>query len=409
MTSGRGAGEERSTKIESMTPPRSRKIFQAMGLMVLGAIFVQALVTDVPLPPEAPDWLGPVNDGLVCLGFLLFGVAFWWCTRHGSSRRASPAVLALLGFQALLGFGLWTELFLLLAAEVPFVLPQRLAVRWMVAQAGITVLSGALLLAAGGFVITPGTEDLPLWLAVLITMATVLIMQGFAFCVGYVAATERGGRDDLARVNAELRATQELLADSTRMAERLLISRELHDTLGHHLTVLSLNLEIAKQVTEGKAAEPIAEAQAVTRLLLADVRGVVGELRDDRALDLRGALATLAAGTPEPRIHLSFDGNVEVRDPAQAHVLFRCVQEAITNAVRHARARNLWIELAPEGEGVALRVRDDGNGVQEIRTGNGLTGMRERVEETGGRLEIDSRPGAGFVLTAWVPSPAGWP
>ncbi|HEX2224008.1 MAG TPA: sensor histidine kinase [Thermoanaerobaculia bacterium] len=392
-----------------MGVPRAQKIFQAMGLILLAALLVQALVMEVELPPEAPPWLGTLNDAFVVLGFLLFGAAFWWCTSRGSSRRTSPSILALLGFQALLGFGLWTDLFLLLAAEVPFVLPQRVAVRWMAAQAVITVLAGLQLLAAGGFVVSPGTEHLPRWLSVVLTLVTVLIMQGFAFCVGYVAATERSARADLARVNAELRATQELLADSTRMAERLQISRELHDTLGHHLTVLSLNLEHAKQVADGRAAGPIADAQAVTRLLLADVRGVVGELRDDRALDLRGALETLAAGTPEPRIHFSFADGVEVQDPAQAHILFRCVQEAITNAVRHARARNLWIVLAPEAEGVALRVRDDGDGVPEVRPGNGLTGMRERVEESGGRLEVESRPGAGFALTAWVPGPAGWP
>jgi signal transduction histidine kinase len=245
-----------------------------------------------------------------------------------------------------------------------------------------------------------------------ITLASILVWQAFAFCSGYLVVHERQASDELARANAELRATQELLAESRRLAERVQISRELHDTLGHHLTVLSLNLEIAKQVSEGKAKEAVEEAQAVTRLLLADVRGVVSDLREERAadpgMDLRHALETLVAGTPSPQVHLAIADGVEVRDPARGHILLRCVQEAITNAARHARARHLWIEVAADGDGLALRVRDDGRGAREVRPGNGLTGMRERVEGAGGRLEIDPGPGRGLALSAWLPTPAEW-
>lgn len=145
----------------------------------------------------------------------------------------------------------------------------------------------------------------------------------------------------------------------------------------------------------------------MTRLLLSDVREVVSSLREDRPVDLRRALETLAAGTPEPRVHLSFPENLEIRDPSQANALFRCAQEAITNSVRHARARNLWIELKKEEDGIALRARDDGRGTAAVQAGNGLQGMRERLEEIGGRLEIESWPGQGFALRAWTPVAQG--
>ncbi|HEY9422348.1 MAG TPA: sensor histidine kinase, partial [Thermoanaerobaculia bacterium] len=185
--------------------------------------------------------------------------------------------------------------------------------------------------------------------------------------------------------------------------ERLQISRELHDTLGHHLTVLSVNLDLAQRLTDGKAAEPVREAHGIARLLLAEVREVVGSLREDRSVDLRRAIETLIAGTPEPRVHLDFPEDLGIPDPVRAHALFRCVQEAVTNAVRHAGARNLWIELAHENGGIVLRARDDGRGSAAVQAGNGLRGMRERLEESGGSLEIASEPGQGFCLRCWMP------
>jgi signal transduction histidine kinase len=75
----------------------------------------------------------------------------------------------------------------------------------------------------------------------------------------------------------------------------------------------------------------------------------------------------------------------------------------ITNAVRHARADNLWLVLQHDGERVALNARDDGQGVKKVEWGNGLNGMAERLETLGGGLEIETKPGAGFRLQAWVP------
>jgi signal transduction histidine kinase len=146
----------------------------------------------------------------------------------------------------------------------------------------------------------------------------------------------------------------------------------------------------------------------VTRLLLTDVRDVVGALREERALDLRRALEDLASAAPEPRVHLACPTDLEVSDPLRAHTLFRCAQEAITNAVRHAQAKNVWIELSREADGgLQLHARDDGRGAAAVEPGNGLRGMRERLEEAGGSLEIAAAPGAGFALRAALPAFAG--
>ena len=99
--------------------------------------------------------------------------------------------------------------------------------------------------------------------------------------------------------------------------------------------------------------------------------------------------------------------DLAIDDPTRAHTVLRCVQEIITNAIRHSAAGNLWIELARTDTGVAIRARDDGRGAKEIRPGHGLTGMRERLEQVGGQLEIETQAAKGFRLNAWIPLSGG--
>jgi signal transduction histidine kinase len=95
--------------------------------------------------------------------------------------------------------------------------------------------------------------------------------------------------------------------------------------------------------------------------------------------------------------------DLDIIDPIIAQTVLRCVQEIVTNAVRHAHAANLWIELV-RGDGyVELRARDDGRGADAITPGHGLAGMRERVELIGGRLWLESAPARGFSVTASIP------
>jgi signal transduction histidine kinase len=85
--------------------------------------------------------------------------------------------------------------------------------------------------------------------------------------------------------------------------------------------------------------------------------------------------------------------------------VFRCVQEILTNTLRHAFARNLWIEVAATGDGgIQVHARDDGQGVAELKPGAGLSGMRERFAQLGGRVELRPGAGRGMELVAWLPS-----
>jgi signal transduction histidine kinase len=211
----------------------------------------------------------------------------------------------------------------------------------------------------------------------------------------------------LAQTNRELRAAQAIIANNVRDAERLRISRELHDAWGHELTALGLQLEIASHVTgPGRANDHVVQAKGLASALLGKVRDVVAALREVERCDLKEALEALSQSVPRPAIHVEISPRVRV-GPDQAHALMRCAQEAVTNAVRHSEAINLWLQVTSDGEGVRLVARDDGSARPAASApGSGLVGMRERVESLGGRLAVRTGVDFGFTVEAWLPSRA---
>ena len=228
--------------------------------------------------------------------------------------------------------------------------------------------------------------------------------QAFAILLTHVARSEAEGRTALLERNVQLLATRHLLAERTRLAERLRMARDLHDGLGHHLTALSLNLEAASHTAEGGAQEHIARAQAVAKSLLGDVRATVTGVRDE-GIDPLPAIRALVEPIDVPRVHLSTPDTLPPCDAARAEALLRLVQEIVTNALRHAQAHNLWISLSATPRAIDVDGRDDGRGAAGWRDGNGLRGMRERLAELGGSLDVTSTPGAGFAVHARIPQP----
>jgi signal transduction histidine kinase len=208
----------------------------------------------------------------------------------------------------------------------------------------------------------------------------------------------------LAQTNGELRSAQAIVANNVRDAERLRISRELHDAWGHELTALGLQLEIASHVTAGPANDHVMQAKGLARALLGKVRDVVATLREAERCNLKDALEALAQSVPTPAIHVDISPAVRV-SPDQAHALTRCAQEAVTNAVKHAQASNLWLQVTADGEGVRLVARNDGSARRTASApGSGLLGMRERVESLGGKLAVQKGTDFGFTVDAWLPS-----
>lgn len=225
----------------------------------------------------------------------------------------------------------------------------------------------------------------------------------FAAYTTHIAHSEAHARQELAEANAELKMTSGLLDISSRTSERLRIARDLHDLLGHHLTALTLNLETASHLAAGDAREQVEKSKAIAKHLLADVRAVVSRLRDEEPINLTAALQSLREVIDSPALHLELPPELPVTDAQIAQIALRSVQEIVTNAVRHSGARNLWVTLAAADHTLDIDARDDGAGTDHVRFGNGLRGIRERVEQVRGSLEVSSMRGRGFTVHVHLP------
>jgi len=330
---------------------------------------------------------------------VLFGLMYWNLTQYLPERTSITNRLiylslltgSALGISAVSQSSMGGILLLIVSVVLPWLLSVVPAVSWLIVQ-------NALLAITINRFTQVSLSDASLEVGLFLGMSM------FAFVSSVVVLRQNAARDELRRVNSELQATQSLLAENTRIAERVRIARELHDLVGHHLTALTLNLEVVTHLVDGKVLEHVQQAHSLARLLLADVREVVSDMRQDDMVNLADALHTLIGGVPKPRIHLDLPSEDVMTEPERALVLLRCVQEMITNSVRHAQAGNLWIRLSMTRDGLAMSARDDGVGADKVAVGNGLLGMAERLKQLGGKLEIESEPGAGFALHAWLPT-----
>lgn len=337
-----------------------------------------------------PGGLNNLRLGLL----LVFLIAFLIPDQPGIGRRLQDALLwlqlmvAVLMIEVAPRTGTAPVLLVVVAAQLPMAWRPRNALMVLAAANLVFLL----------LTIRAGNDDA--WLHVTVYAG----FQAFAAMIGHYARSAENARDRLAMVNADLLATRALLADSARDAERLRVARELHDVAGHKLTAMKLNLRAL-------AADPALAGRPQVRLseqlaseLLEDIRNVVQALRDSRGLDLETALRALAAPLPQLRMQLSIDEDAVIRDPQLAETVLRIVQEAMTNAARHAGAATLWVELRREGSRLWLRVADDGQAPALLREGNGLAGIRERVAAVDGDLRIGRGVAGNLELTVEFPS-----
>jgi signal transduction histidine kinase len=372
-------------------------------LLRYAGLFTWAIVG---IPLALNTWYFPAGDGSnpppnmqqAMLSYLAFGVAYWLVTRALGVRRPrwyDIVLLAVLTLSAIAvshftGTGLGAILVMIVAGVIPWLMPLAAGIPWLIVQHVALV---PVFVQGQGFTLLEATLQAALYIG----------YSSFTFITGLVAKQQAQAREEQRRLNAELRATRVLLAESSRMSERLRISRELHDLLGHHLTALSLNLEVAGHLTEGKALEHVRQSHTLAKLLLTDVREAVSEMREERGVDLAEALRTLAEGVPALDVRLDLPETLRIDDPERANVLLRCAQEIITNAVRHAGATRLDLRVEPQAGGILMQARDDGRGSDAPTPGNGLRGMRERLAGCGGQLDIITAPGQGFALDVRLP------
>lgn len=227
-------------------------------------------------------------------------------------------------------------------------------------------------------------------------------VSGVTFVVGAIVMAGILYSRARASEHAELRLTQDEVRRLAGLAERERIGRDLHDVLGHTLSLVALKSELAGKLIErdpAAARVQIREVEVVAREALSQVREAVAGIRA-AGLQAELASARLALLAADVRLDQRLEP-FEASSPVE-HALALAIREAITNIIRHAQAQRVEIELSTEGDALKLSIADDGRGGIEHH-GNGLDGMRERVAAIGGALEIDSPPGGGTRLVLRAP------
>lgn len=213
-------------------------------------------------------------------------------------------------------------------------------------------------------------------------------------------------------------------AESARLAaeavaeERARIARELHDVVAHSVSVMVVQAGAATQVVEDYPDRARAALEAIRTTgaeALAEMRRLVGVLRvpgDEGALDPQPGTAGIPELVARARetgllVELSVDGCTATLPPGVDLAAYRIVQEALSNVRRHAGASRACVGIRHRGGRLEVEVADDGHGVENVRPGHGLVGMRERVGLYGGSLDVRSATGKGFSVTAVLPVPEG--
>ena len=364
-------------------------------VLAVGSFFTVAV--------EATGMGQPVLAVALAAAFTAMSVgAYGWIARQAPSRRHGFAV-AYIAVQSALGYLLY----------IP-------------AGAGAGV--GATLLLM--LLVSQSVLLLPLPAAALVVAAVPLVHVGMAWDDGLrnglgllAAATftavvtellrrEQHARVELAEANGRLRGYAAQAEELATTQERNRVARDIHDGLGHYLTVVQMNVQAARAVLASdptKADAVLARAQQQATDALTEVRRSVAALREPRTVPPLGdALEALAADTSAAGVPtaLQVTGTVRALSPEVEESIFRAAQEGLTNVRKHAAARRARLLLAYGNDGtVQLEVGDDGLGTAAVAMGAGfgLLGVRERATQLGGSVDVVSEPGHGTTVRVAVP------
>lgn len=231
---------------------------------------------------------------------------------------------------------------------------------------------------------------------------------------------ENEAREASQQLNRELLAAQSLLKEATKQSERIRIARDIHDLVGHHLTALTINLQVAMHKSQGEAKEQVEKSFAIAKLLLADVREAVTEIREKSDIDLRQSLEALISTIPRLKVTLELQQNLAITNVELADTLLKCVQESLTNSLKHSQSDKFTIVIFRDRNELVLEMSDSmrhvdaqlpatGNstsfGFKSVSPGNGLNGIRERIAMFGGEVRFESRSD-GFCTFISIPEVA---
>jgi signal transduction histidine kinase len=344
------------------------------------------------------------------LAYSVIGVVvFEYCRRRGRRLLSwlyfvVQIALAMAIFDVGRLSGILVIIVLPLVSHAQLLFPERSAL----AIAGLIIAVSALVIGL-----------LTTWIAVFTSGLSMGAGVTFVFVFTRVALREQRARAEVERLAADLWAANDKLREYAVQVEELAaakernrLARDIHDSLGHYLTVINVQLEAARVVMgsdPSRALDALRKAQSLAQEGLADVRGSVAALRASPTENrpLPEALAALAAENRASGLltGLAVAGVARPLPPPTELTLYRAAQEGLTNIRRHARASRVEITLSyGDDEHVRLTVRDNGvGGSPDGRGGYGLLGVRERTQLLGGEVRIQTAEGQGFMLEVELP------
>ena len=318
------------------------------------------------------------------LAFLLLSIGTMFISNHTTFLLVCVAAMnavAVFGATGLLGY----SVFLTIASMVAIVLPGEHPLIGAALALGLVLLT----LLSGS-----------------VYMALVLFAQR--------AEHTRELLAELERAHEELGRHADRVRELTVVEERARMSREMHDSTGHHLTALAMALSNALRFRTARpeaAWEEVEQARELAREALTDTRRWVRALRPLRLEGRAGivAIRALAESFAGGGVHIDFTeaGEWPYLSEEAELVCYRALQEGLTNAMRHSGGDRIEVTVAGSSEGVVVTVTDNGNGAEAgaARSGFGLRGLRERVASVNGSVTIGNLPEAGFRLRVRVPAP----
>lgn len=347
-----------------LPPNREQGWVPFLWLVYLGFFFIHPVFDHV----RWTEWVLTVACVAVFLA-LYFG--FFWLK---SPRNLWPiAGILLLGISFAPSNAGAAGFFIYAAAFVPFAVETEItAVILLVLIAGLALLETWLLRLPWGFGIPAA-------------LFTLLVGGGNIFFA------------QKSRANCKLRLAHNEIEHLAKIAERERIARDLHDVLGHTLSVIILKSELAGKLIDrdpARAKAEIADVEQTSRQALAEVRSTI---RGYRAHSLDAELKQAKAMLETAGVAVQSEATDVNLSAAQESVVAMVVREAVTNVVRHAHARNCHLRLAPLNGSCLLEILDDGQGGNQVE-GNGLRGMRERIEALGGTLARETSTGTRLTI-----------
>jgi signal transduction histidine kinase len=402
-------------------------LLQALRMYVLVAAVMLAFTWRVfsPMLGVDPDSDFLIRPNLPVLIFLaIYTFVPWWQERMG--RAFLPTALGLFALQGMLGNYislLWSvppdvrelgalAFMLRLWVNIQFIV---FFVAWQYDLFSVTVTGVGLSLLDAALSFPFMDVNGPLYpLFMVIVSGRLICVTAAGLGLAWLMKRQREHRGALAEANrklAQYAATTEHLAVSQ---ERNRLARELHDTLAHSLSGVTVQLEAVEALWDANdqdARRMLDQALLSTRSGLTEARRALQSLRASPLEDLGLALAITdlvesAAARANLKLELNINGHLEDIPMEIEQSVYRIVQEALTNVSRHAQATSLHVALTREEDCLSVLVRDDGHGFDPAEVSGaryGLKGLRERAEMMGGALQIDSNPQGGTSVRLQVP------